>query len=245
MREHCAAPAGTLWLNFIVCKNRGADLFLVEPHIGQHAVHKGSLRVWIVFRQLGLYRLLGPQQHDAKQHSSLAFLSGLLAGPWLSMWWSTLMCSVAVKTRGCLFSNIYQFLTVITIPLSCTLRGQTDFQQVRTARMKARRYTAWHVPQSLVIGKGLDMVTMRTWGKIVISEQSVSHSQACRDRASTCKDNGGKVKSHLWIWKRMWHVIHTDLCDNCTEYAKGSEAKVQLINLPFDKRDSEKASSVL
>lgn len=164
MREHRAALAGTLRLNVIVCKNRGADLLLVEPHISQHAVHKGSLRVWIVIRQRGLYRLLGPQQHGAKRHSSLAFLSGLLAGPWLSMWWSTLMCSMAVKTRGCLFSNIYQFFTMITNPLSCTLRGQTDFQQVRTAGMKAWCYMAWRVPQSLVIGKVLHMVTVWTWG---------------------------------------------------------------------------------
>lgn len=43
MREHCSALAGTLWLSFIVFKNRGADLLLVEPLISQHAVHKGSL----------------------------------------------------------------------------------------------------------------------------------------------------------------------------------------------------------
>lgn len=45
----------------------------------------------------------------------------------------------------------------------------------------------------------------------------------------------------------MWHLIRTDFCDNGTEIQntpKDQNRKVQLINLPFDKKDSEKASCV-
>lgn len=147
-------------------------------------VHKGSFWVWIVFRWLGLYKLLGPQQQATKQHTALVFLAGFSAGLLLSVWWSTLMCYMAVKTRGCLFSNIYQFFTMITNPLSCTSHKQTDFPRVCMGGMKVQGNVNRHIPQSLEIGKGLHLVKMWMWGKIVILQQSVSHAQACRNGAS-------------------------------------------------------------
>lgn len=139
----------------------------------------GSLREWIVFGWLGLYRLSGPRQHTSEQHSSLAFLCGLSAGPWLSMWWSTLMCHMAVKTRGCLSSNIYQFFTMITILLSCTSHRLNDFQQAHAVGLKVQCDEAWHILQSMVIVEGHHIGKMWMWGEIVISEQSVSQEKAC------------------------------------------------------------------